>query len=219
MMISLRETPEQKVYVTADPHLNHAGPVSNPVWKSRGYADVKSYTDDWFRITNELVRPNDILIVIGDYCLNTTIEQFEECLARTLCQNIYMLLGNHANPHYKKVYIPLVKSYLGESYIDGMELYPLRYKNVIYVGQYLEAILNGHMFIISHFPFLIWDHMQHGAICLTGHSHSSCKYTNSKGTYGRILDCGWDEFKKPLSIIEVMDIVNNKVYHPLDHHL
>ena len=116
MMISLRETPEQKVYVTADPHLNHAGPVSNPVWKSRGYADVKSYTDDWFRITNELVRPNDILIVIGDYCLNTTIEQFEECLARTFVKIFICSWEIMRTPTIKR-FIFLLLNHIWENHI------------------------------------------------------------------------------------------------------
>ena len=144
---------------------------------------------------------------------------FEELLGRFHCQNIYMLHGNHRNPHYKNIYKPLVKQILGDKYTDDSEVYPLRYRNVVYIGHYAEAILNGQMFILSHFPYMIWDHEQHGGICLTGHSHSSCPQTNSKGTYGRILDCGWDEFRKPLSVSEIINIVHPKKIISIDHHI
>ena len=215
-MLNFRETEEKKIYTTSDWHLGHA---KDFIWKSRGYSSVQEHTDGIINKTNEIVKESDILFNLGDFCLNSSTEQFEEYISHIKCQNVYMLWGNHPNKHYKEIYVPLVKKLLEENYIENREVYPLRYKNIIYMGQYLECILNGQMYIMCHFPFLIWDHQQHGGICLVGHSHSSCTQTNSNGVYGRILDCSWDEFKRPLSLQDINNILVNKRYHPIDHHL
>lgn len=217
-MMNLRETEDQKIYISSDFHLNHDPKWDNPIWKMRGFNSAQEMTDGIIDSVNETVRPNDILIFLGDFCLNTTLPQFEQLIARFNCQNIYMMFGNHPNPHRKNIYKPLVKQILGDKYTENSEVYPLRYKNIIYIGHYAEAILNGQMYILSHFPFMIWDHKQHGAICLTGHSHASCEHTNSKGNYGRILDCGWDEFKRPLSLSEITHLMKDKTHQSIDHH-
>jgi len=214
-MLELKETEDSKIYVTSDWHLNHAKKF---IFESRGYSSINEHNDDIISKTNEIVRPNDKLINLGDLILNSTIEQFEEFISRINCQNIYLLFGNHPNRHFKEIYKPMVKSILGKNYTDNSEIYPLRYKNIIYMGNYVEAIINNQMTILSHFPLLIWNNMSSGAICLTGHSHGSCDKTNSKGTFGKILDCGWDEFKRPISINEAFKIVEDKRYESIDHH-
>ncbi len=215
MQLKFTETEEQKIYVTSDWHLNHKQEF---VWKSRGHNSIEEHNKSIFKITNEIVRENDILFNLGDFTLNSSVGEFEGFLSQIKCQNVYMLWGNHPNKHYKEIYRPLIKGILGENYTDNSELYPIRYRNIVYIGHYAEVILNKQMFVLSHFPFMIWHHNQQ-SVCLTGHSHSSCPKTNSKGTYGRILDCSWDEFKRPLSLAEINAIVKNKTYSPIDHHV
>lgn len=108
--MNIRETEAQKIYVSSDFHLNHdpkSWPV--PIWKMRGYESAQHMTDSIIDVTNSIVRPSDILIFLGDWCLNTTKEQFDAQLDRFQCQNIYALWGNHNNPHEKKVYHSLVR--------------------------------------------------------------------------------------------------------------
>ncbi len=169
-------------------------------------------------VTNEIVRPNDYLIFLGDFCLNTKSEQFDAYLDRIKCQNIIFIWGNHNNPHEKYAYTPIVKKILGSSYQDGSEIYPVKYKNVTYYGHCLKVILDGQFVILSHFPHYIWDEMQHGAWMLCGHSHYGCELTRAENLYGKILDVGWDGHGKPYSLKEIQSIMDGKRFKAVDHH-
>jgi predicted MPP superfamily phosphohydrolase len=50
-----------------------------------------------------LVKPNDYLFYLGDWCLNTSAEEFENDLTQINCRNILMIWGNH-NSQIKSVY-------------------------------------------------------------------------------------------------------------------
>jgi calcineurin-like phosphoesterase family protein len=213
MLLNLRETPDQKVYVSSDFHLNHDPKWPVPIWESRGFKSAKEMTDGIIDTTNSIVRPNDILLFLGDWCLNTTIEAFEETLARFKCQNIYALWGNHNNPHEKKVYAHLMR----ERNVNG-ELYPFRYKNMVYYGHYLEAVLNGHYTVLCHYPIYVWNEMAHGAWMLCGHSHNGCEFSQSTNVEGKILDVGWDGHGKPWSLDEIAAVMKTKHFKAVDHH-
>lgn len=215
MFINLKETENSKIYITSDPHLGHQRDF---VWKVRGYNSAEEHTDDWFVKTNAIVRPNDILICLGDFCLNTNPAQFEEFLSRIHCQNLYMIFGNHPNPHYKNVYKPLVKQTLGNLYTDVSEVYPLKYRNITYIGHYVEAVLNGQFAVLCHYPISIWNEMQHGAWMLCGHSHYGFEPSRAESLAGKILDVGWDGHKAPWSLQEIASVMAKKGIVKVDHH-
>ncbi len=208
MMLKLKDTPERKIYFTSDLHLGHK---KDFVWKTRGYESVEAHDTGIIDTINSIVRPSDVLLFLGDFCLNTPIKQFEEYLTRVQCQNIWALWGNHNNPHEKQVY--------REMQFEGTETYPSSYLNMVFMGYYLEATLNGHYAVLCHFPIYIWNHMFHGAWMLCGHSHGGCPLTIKDNIEGKMLDVGWDEHKKPLSIDEISEIMNKKqiVYRDRNH--
>lgn len=214
-MLNLRETENSKIFVTSDTHFHHNREF---VWKSRGFTSIKEHDDFVINNLNENVKKDDILFHLGDFCLNTTLLQFEELLSRIVCQNIYMLFGNHPNPHYKGVYKKLVQSKFGVDYTDASEIYPLRYKNVVYIGNYQEVILNGHFVVLSHYPLYIWNECQNGSWMLCGHSHGGCIFSQPTTPEGKILDCGWDLHEKPLSFEDVNKIMSSKKFVQLDGH-
>ena len=218
MLLNVRETDDKKVYVSSDFHLGHKGPESNPVWKQRGFADVPSHDDAVIDSVNAMVRPNDILIFLGDFCLNTTLAQFDVYLDRIKCQNVMALWGNHPNPHYKGVYLPMVKKLLGENYTPESEVYPLKYKNMTYYGTDMEMIINGQYVVLSHFPVYVWHECQHGAWMLCGHSHYGCELSKATGEHGKILDVGWDSIRKPWSMDEIRKVMEVKRLPYVDHH-
>ena len=207
MLQNIRETPDQKIYITSDFHLGHQ---KDFVWEARGYANPNEHTKGIVSITNEIVRPNDVLIFLGDWCLNTTIDQFNETLDMFKCQNIYALWGNHNNPHEKGVYKKLVG--------DKFETYPFKYKNMTYYGYYMEAILNGQYCVLCHYPIWIWNEMAHGAWMLCGHSHYGFPSTQAESDYGKILDLGWDGHNKPWTLEEIKEVMDTKGVPIVDHH-
>jgi calcineurin-like phosphoesterase family protein len=230
-VLKIRQTEDQRVYVTTDTHLNHDPQWPVPIWESRGYASAKDHTDSIIDTINERVRPNDILFHLGDICLNTTSGQFHELIARIKCQNIYMLWGNHNNPSWK-IYQNQVKESLNSfgsetidcgggwpSEFEDIEIYPFRYKNIVFVGNYLEAVLDGQYFVMQHYPIYVFNYMKDGAKMLCGHSHGGLDFSKPTNTNSKILDVSWDDFKKPLSLSEILEIMNKKnVLVTTDHH-
>src|SRR5271155_4208587 len=97
-LLKIKQTEEGKVYWTSDLHLNHNRDF---VFGARGFKSSQEHTDFIINKINEVVRPNDILMNAGDFCLNTDESGFNSLLARINCQNMYTLWGNHNNPVWK----------------------------------------------------------------------------------------------------------------------
>ena len=214
-MLNLKESDECKIFVTSDWHYNHKRDF---IWKSRGFSSIEEHNEAIINNTNECVRENDILFNLGDLILTSTIEQFESLISRIKCKNMYLLFGNHPNRHFKEIYKPMVKKLLEENYTEESEIYPLRYKNIIYIGHYAEVILGGQYCVLSHFPIYVWNEMAHHSWQLTGHSHNGCPLTKSDNLYGKILDVGWDGHGKPWSIEEIRTVMDGKRFVAVDHH-
>lgn len=211
-MIFCRDTDDRQYYVTADPHIGHQKEF---VWGARGYNSHQEHTDGVIETINDICRPNDVLVVIGDYCLNTTVDGFDNYLQRIRCQNIWYLNGNHNNPHEKAVYDKLVASFG----IAGVrEIYPLRYKNFVYQGHYLETALNGQFTVMFHYPIAVFNEMPRGSWMLCGHSHYNYAISKADNTDTKILDVGWDGHGKPWSFSEIKAVMDKKGIKTVDHH-
>lgn len=214
-MMTFNETATQKIFFTSDWHYNHSKTF---VYESRGYSTIQEYNEGLVNTVNSIVSSDDILFNLGDLTLNSTTEDFEKLISNIKCKNIYLLFGNHPNKHYKNVYIPMVKEILGSKYIDGMEIYPLRYKNVIYLGHYAEITVNHQYVVLSHYPISIWNHIKHGAWMLCGHSHYGYPTSTAENLEGKILDVGWDGLGKPWSLDEVKSVMDKKKIVQVDEH-
>lgn len=216
-MYSLTETPDCRVWFTSDLHLDHKGPRGcTPLWESRGYHSPSHMSQCIIDILNDLVRENDILFNLGDLCLDCPIEQLDRYLNNIKCKNIWSLWGNHNNPHEKAFYRPNRNKLCPDHSVQWV--YPVRYKNMVYLGHYHEIVVNKQLIILSHYAFQIWNESHHGSWCLCGHSHGTLPTIRPESTYGKILDMGWDLYKKPLSFDEVKTIMDKKPIQKVDHH-
>jgi hypothetical protein len=52
--------------------------------------------------------------------------------------------------------------------------------------------------------------MSYGAAHLCGHSHGSYQLSRPEDKTHKILDCGWDIHRKPLTMKEIEDIIDSK---------
>lgn len=213
MLIKLRQTPEQKVYVSSDFHLGHQREF---VWQARGYENWDAHDKGVIDTINQTVRPDDILLFLGDFCLNTTLEKFNEYLSRINCKNLYCLWGNHNNPLERKVYFPSQPKFTARGI--PIMTYPYEYRNMVFLPHYVEAILDGQYTILCHYPIYVWNEMSHGAWMLCGHSHYGCPLTKADSTQGKILDVGWDGHGKPWSLEEIAKVMDGKQIVGVDHH-
>ena len=208
--LKLTHNDSHKVFFTSDTHFRHN---QSFIFEARGYKDRYEHDDALIAKINEVVRPEDTLIHLGDFCLNITPPEFEQILARINCNNIAYIWGNH-NSCIRRFYEDAVTTQYG---ID-MEVYPYAIGKLTYLGYYKELIVNGHMIVIHHFPHQIWNQMQKGAWQLSGHSHYTNPTTQVEYPDNKILDVGWDGHDKPLSFPEIQKIMMNKNHVKQDKH-
>ena len=212
-MFNIIESPELTVWFTADPHLDHD---KDFVWEARGYKSAKDHTDSIIETTNQYVKPGDILFMLGDLCLNCTPQRLDQYLDRINCKNFWCLWGNHNNPHEKTIYRP-GRDKLTTKPVQWV--YPVKYKNMTYLGHYHEVTVNNQFIVMCHYPFMAWNSLMHGSWCLCGHEHGGLEATRPEATNGKILDVGWDLFKKPVSFAEVKTIMDKKHKSVIGHHV
>lgn len=208
--LKLTHNDSHKVFFTSDTHFNHA---KNFIFEARGYKSVAEHNDALIAKINEVVRPEDTLIHLGDFCLNITPPEFEEILRRINCQTIYYIWGNH-NSCIRRYYEDTIRAEVHADY----EIYPYTIGKLIYLGYYKELIVNGQMIVIHHFPHQIFNQMQKGAWQLSGHSHYTNPSTQVENPVNKILDVGWDGYGKPLSFPEIQKIMINKTHVKRDDH-
>jgi calcineurin-like phosphoesterase family protein len=206
--------PNQRNFVVSDTHFNHNRDF---IYGARGFDNVQAHNKGLIEKINELVGPNDNLFHLGDFCLNSVEVDFENFLSQIKCQNIYFLWGNHNNP-LEKIYRRAVRSDFGFAPDSMTEVYPFRYKNMIFCGSYLEVIIDGKFCVMCHYPIKEFNHMKHGSYMLCGHSHGGNPMTNKTSKEGLYLDCGWEDHRKPLLFSEIVAIMDKKERVSIGHH-
>ncbi len=225
-VLHFKQTEESKVLMTSDTHFRHNNPKTGLIWKNRGYKDSDSHTSAVIDGINARCRQGDKLIHFGDFCLNTNESELNEILSRIVCQNVYMIWGNHSNPLWK-VYQDEVKKFLDRNNVnysdwatngEGIEIYPFRYRNIIFIGNYIEFTVDGKYFVGSHYPIYVFNYMRDHAMHVCGHSHYTLELSQADNTNSKILDVGWDGWGKPLTLDEVMGVMDKKQSLIVDHH-
>ena len=208
--LKLTHNDSHKVFFTSDTHFRHN---QSFIFETRGYKNRYEHDDALIAKINEVVRPEDTLIHLGDFCLNITPPEFDAILSRINCNNIAYIWGNH-NSCIRRYYEDAVTTEYGKD----IEVYPYAVGKLTYLGYYKELIVNGHMIVIHHYPHQIWNQMQKGAWQLSGHSHYSNPTTQLDHPDNKILDVGWDGHGKPLSFPEIQKIMMTKNHIKQDKH-
>lgn len=199
-MLKIADTESRKIFITSDLHLNHNKEF---VWKYRGYESLGDHNDSIIAKINEVCRPCDLLINLGDFCLNTKIDEFYDFVRRINPKMIFQT-GNHGNP-WIKVYKEF--SYLNYNCLAlGVDWIG----KITYWGDYLELVWNKQFIVCSHFPLLVFNNSKFGAWHVHGHCHGKLKSSLPESQDGKILDVGWDVFKKPIDFDELKSIMGDK---------
>lgn len=209
--LKLTHNDDQKVFFTSDSHFRHN---QSFIFEARGYKNRYEHDDALIAKINEVVRPQDTLIHLGDFCLNITMPEFEEILRRINCNNILYIWGNH-NSCIRRMY---EETLAGEYQRNDIEVYPYAVGKITYLGYYKELIVNGHMIVIHHYPIYSWNSMRKGSWCLHGHEHCAVTDHLPDGNGGKILDVGWDYYKSPVSFNEIQKIMHKKQIKSIGHH-
>ena len=199
-IFKFRDTDNCKLFITGCPHVGHKQPF---IWEKRGYVSPEAHTKGVIDKINEVCRSTDILFVLGDFCLNTSREEFLQYIKDINCE-LWFIDGNHPNP-WKKMYL----EHCDEKF--GYQVVKYKWLNKItYWGHYVEMVWNNKSLVANHYPFYVFNAMQHGCWSLVSHSHGTCSISLPTDLTMKQLDCGWDVHFKPLSFEEIKQIMDKK---------
>ncbi len=213
----LKFSSSQNIFFASDFHLAH---LRDFIWKPRGFTNHVDHTNALIDSTNEKVGENDVLFYLGDFSLNSNIDETKSFFRRLKCKNIYFIWGNHESSS-ARIYDEALISHFGGPVI--FEAYPLNWENVTFLGSQKYIQIDKQIVLISHFAHYAWDNMQHGAWNLCGHCHGNAPKLNPDEKEAKVLDVGVDNALKQtgypvFSYAEVKVIMDKKVFTPLDHH-
>lgn len=148
------------IYFSSDYHFNHNRGF---IYQARGFPDVESMNEAIIQRHNSIVKPDDIVYVLGDLCLgggtDEMLQKNKELIER-LNGRIGIIRGNHDSDNRYEMYLSC--------------------KNVeaVHAAQYLNY--KGYHFYLSHYPTLTGnfekESLKQCVINLYGHTHQKNKF-------------------------------------------
>ena len=131
------------VWFTADSHLGHKNIIR---YCSPPSDTVEEMNRTILEQLNSLVKTNDILYLLGDFCIGSKAKASE--LRRHIrCRKIFAVPGNHDKDTRKVTH------------------------EFSWLGDLAEVSINGQRIVPCHYAMRVWNPSSHGAWHLFGHSH------------------------------------------------
>lgn len=176
------------IYFTSDTHFFHKNVIK---YSNRPFESIEEMNETIISNWNKVVKKQDTVWHLGDFSFHKDINESLKIL-KSLNGQIHFIIGNHDRT-IRKIFD--------------------RFQSVQY---YHELNMNKQKFVLCHYALLTWNKGHYGSIMLHGHSHGSLNHMNENT---RRLDVGVDNFNfTPISVDEIIKIMNKKEYAPVDHH-
>ena len=174
------------IWFTSDTHENHANILK---YCNRPFKDVTEMNEKMIEMHNALVKPEDTVYHLGDFCWPNKHQGVKYWLEK-LNGKFYFIRGNHDHFDYMGHRVAWVKDY--------HEI------NTSHKGK-------KHKIILFHYPISVWNGMHHGSWCLHGHSHGTHANSWPNSTaHGKIMDVGVDcNNCKPFHYDEIAKIMDS----------
>lgn len=216
--------PDNDIGIVSDFHWSHDRDF---IWGKREFKNVQESNEELIHRWNAHFTDKSIMFHLGDMVFNDPFgENFKNLMRRLKFKQLYCLLGNH-NSGQSQIYKETLANFgFSKEQIDmGMEVYPLSHyvddnpnKEVIFLPEFIEAVINGQRVSLCHYPIISHHKAGHGSWMLCGHSHGTCEFTNVKTGSGLRLDMGIESFGRPLNFKEIKDFFKNREITSFDHH-
>lgn len=208
--IKVSNSPDN-VFVWSDTHFNHkCEHWTIPLWKARGYDSVELHNEGLIKNWNLTVRPDSTAFHLGDFIFGmNSYEQIKNILTRLNFKDLYIMPGNHSSG-WKQLF-EQVKLNVWNISED---------KRVIMIPNYAETIVDGQMFVLSHYPILSYNGQSRGAICLYGHVHGNMQSNNLGKLYAqaKTMEVTVEASSTPVSFEYITNYFSKKPTLTFDHH-
>lgn len=181
------------IYFSSDYHFNHDREF---VYQARGFPNVEEMNEAIIQRHNEIVKPEDIICVLGDLCLGGGSEEMlqkNKELIERLNGILYVVRGNHDTDNRCKLY---------QSCKNIKEITAATYLNY-----------NGYHFYLSHYPTLTGnlekESLRQMTLNIYGHTHQKTNFYEDRPY---MFHCGVDSHNcYPVSIDTVIAEMKAKV--------
>ncbi len=204
----------QRLFFTSDTHYNHTNICRGvtqwrtadgdiPIAQTRDFPNLHKMNAAIVDNINNTVGQEDILIHLGDWSFGG-FESIKEFRDRIICQNIFLLYGNHDH-HIEN----------NRQGIQGIFSGTFQYLNLK-----VNSARGDYEFILMHYPLCSWHNMNKGRFHLFGHVHLP---SDKKKMAGRSMDVGMDGNNlTPYDMEEVVKMLSGRPVQanrlPQDHH-
>ena len=95
--------PDKKVYVISDEHFDH----KNIIYMTRNsFSSLEEMNEHIINSHNNIVDPDDIVIILGDFSFRTGTERLSDLVSR-LNGHKYLIMGNYGYRVGKRYYLDL----------------------------------------------------------------------------------------------------------------
>lgn len=204
----------QRLFFTSDTHYNHKNicrgvtewrtPEGDiPVAQTRDFSNLNKMNAVIAGNINDTVGQDDILIHLGDWSFGG-FESIKEFRDRIICQNIYLLYGNHDH-HIENNRQNIQKIFSG---------------TFQYLSLKVASPKGNYEFILMHYPLCSWHDMNRGRFHLFGHVHLPA---DKKRMAGRSMDVGMDGNNlTPYDMEDIVRMLSGRPVQanrlPQDHH-
>lgn len=180
-------------YYTSDLHLGHNNIMK---YENRPGNDIFEMNKILIDNINNTVNKNDTLYILGDFAFKTKNHQIGSIIdeLNSIKCKVVLIIGNH-----DKDWLNNQKFKQWNESLDG------KIKQVE-IYDYKEIYDNGTYVILSHYPIEVWNHKNHEAIHLHGHTHDTGEEFKIKNRYN--VGCMLHDYKP----VTLNDLINkNKI--------
>lgn len=175
-------------YFTADEHYWHR----NILWmENRPWDNISEMNKGLISNNNKIVKPEDTVFHLGDFCLSSKKRSLE--ILEALTGKHILIKANHDK---------WLKVGSNDTVFRTDEKLVSSYK---YASAILEIEIKGQLLVLSHYAMRSWPRSHYGSWNLFGHSH--CKLEPIGNQYDIGVDCN-DYY--PVSFEEIEKIIETK---------
>lgn len=220
------------LFVISDLHIHHDKPW---IVQARGFTSIAEHDETLIARWNETVTDDSIVIHLGDLMARSDEKAFWALIRRLRFKRLLLLLGNHVSGQ-KQAYQEALRAQFPNAFPPPelpassaaqahYEVYPLHVcvdgdpsRTVTFLPEYVEVTVAKQDLVLSHYPIISHHGISKGVIHLTGHSHGNLALTAAKTGQGKRLDVGVESFGRPVSLTEVVRLLQGRDVDARDHH-